>query len=183
MTTPYANTPPDELRESIAVALTWHDPSRFVIGDMLRALRQHGGEEAVQDAIPADDPKAARLAVKCLRVADRWPEDARGRWPDLEWGHFHRVRWLDDEAAGWVLDDSQANGWTPAQLGRHLAGFATDEPAVSAMAQRLADDAGGRLVYEAAAGEWRVEGQAAWQPSMGAAVRAAWRGKYGQVTP
>lgn len=168
---------PDELTEDLVIALSWAEPSRWQIGALMLDLRSTAGEEAMWQAIPEGSERLARV---CLDVVARW--GARPL-PGLEFGHYRRVRWLDDEAARWVLADSQSNGWTPAQLGRYLAGFAPDEPAVAAMAQRLADDAGGRLVYEAAAGEWRIEGQAAWQPSMGAAVKAAWRGKYGQVTP
>lgn len=164
---------PDELTEDLVIALSWAEPSRWQIGALMLDLRSTAGEEAMWQAIPEGSERLARV---CLDVVARW--GARPA-PGLEFGHYRRVRWMDDAGAAEWLAEAMNGGWTPAMLGRAMAGFDPDEPTVAAMAQRLADDAGGRLTYEAAAGEWRIEGQAAWQPSMGAAVRACWRAQFG----
>lgn len=175
----YTTLPADELRENIAVALSWDAPSRWAVGDMLRELRRRGGDEAVLDAMPAENPKAARLAARCLAVADRWPDEA-ARFADLEWAHHDRVRWLDDGGATTALTAAADNGWTPRQLGRWLAGLDPNEPAVAEMARRLAETYRGGVVLLSWPDGWTCTGGGeAHQPSIGAAIRAAWRAQFG----
>lgn len=170
----------DELRDAVLVFLAWDAPSRWQIGDALRALRQHGGEEAVQDAIPADDPKAARLAVKCLRVADRWPIPEH-RSDDLEWGHYARLSWLDDGAATGWLWSAKHYGWSPAQMSRAMAGFDPDEPGMAGMMDALADYGGGCVTLRRDTnGQWEVVSRdAGWHPTYTAAIKATYRAQFG----
>lgn len=170
-----AGTSADELRAALAVALEFDPPSRWVIGDLLVSLRGQYGQDAMMDAVP-DEPKRARLAMLCLTVSERWPVPMRD--DALEWGHYRRVRWLDDAGAADALTRASDGGWTPAQLGRWLAGFDPNEPGVADMLRALsAADESGEVTLHATPGGWRLPRmpQAGEHESYTAAIRAAYR--------
>lgn len=176
-----ADTPADDIRAALAVALEFDPPSRWVIGDLLVSLKAQYGADVMQTGIP-DDAKRARLARLCLQVAERWPAPMRD--DALEWGHYKRCRWLDDDAAEAALTRASDEGWTPSQLGKWLAGFDPDEPAVAAMLEKLADLvlSGNAVVgLEYVGSGWRVVTPIIGpeQPSYTAAVKAAYRQHFG----
>jgi hypothetical protein len=178
----------DDVREDLAVALAWAEPSRWEIGRLMCELRATAGEDAVWQAVPEG---RGRLARVCLAVAERWPD---GPWGGLEFGHYRRCLCLDSAGAAEALAQAAAGGWTPAQLGRWLAGFAPDEPAIAGMATALTGYDGGLgwggLTLERGPDGWVVTepdvwapgrfGENAHQPTIGAAIKAAWRQRFGK---
>jgi hypothetical protein len=174
-----AGTPADDIAAALAVALAYDPPSRWVIGDLLVGMRSQYGADAMQAAIP-EDAKASRLARLCLQVSERWPAPMRDA--DLEWGHYKRCRWLDDDAADLALVKASDEGWSPAQLGKWLAGLDPDEPAIAEMLQDMANRGADRVELESTMNaEWRVVAPVVGPPqeSYTAAIKAAYRQHFG----
>ena len=166
---------PAALAEDLALALSWDGPSRFQIGTMMLALRAAAGDDALWAAVP---PAAAQVARECLRVSERWPAAPTD---GLAWQHYRTVRWESTAQADRLLALAVTEGWTAAELGRFMA--TGDDPRLPSMANMAVDLAGaGDLTLRPSGdGEWSVIGpdgetpMTHIQPSIAAAIRAAWR--------
>ena len=171
----------DDLAGALATALDFGPPAPWIVGDLLVALRNRAGEDAMLAALPADDVKRSNFARRCLAVCDRFPPAARR--DALEFGHHRRVLRLDADGSDAALDEAEENAWTPAQLGLFLSGHDPDEPGPADMWEQLAALVGSREVTlkSDGYGGWRLVSPVSSPGSLsiGGAIKAAWRQRFG----
>jgi hypothetical protein len=172
----------EDLTDALGTALQFGPPAPWIIGDLLVALEERHGEEAMLASLPAD-ARRGNVARRCLAVCQTFPPAVRRS--ALEFGHYRRVlKFMKKrkDFAEKALDLAEENDWTPAQLGLHLAGHDPDEPDVATMAEQLARLTGSREVklwfdgYES----WRVlePVSGTGKGSISAAIKAAYRSHF-----